>query len=628
MNDLLKIKNLKVDFEIHGGMVHAVKDFSFNIRPGTIVALVGESGSGKSVTSQAIMGLLPDKARIAGGEILFFDPDNAEGSVDLARLAPESKQMRSIRGGRIAMIFQDAMACFSHLHTIGDQVSEALFLHRDVSTKEGLELTEAMLGLVGFPDPHETMGLYPFELSGGLRQRAMIAMALMGRPALLIADEPTTALDVSIQAQILKLITDLRAELGLAVLLITHDLGVVANVADEVVVVYQGKVMESGNIQDIFNDSRHPYLKALFATVPQFGMRGRQRLMPVCKIEQQLGPMVTERKPWPETANDDAPLLAVKNISKTYQTRKGRFLVAGEQTTIDAVRNVSFTINRGECFGLIGESGSGKSTVCRCIMRATRPDGGEIMYNDRGHIVDLATLDDGTLIPYRRKIQMVFQDPFSSLNPRMTAFDVIREPLVIHGQGDATSQREIVKELMMVVGLDPRYLNRYPHSFSGGQAQRIGIARALALKPDLLVFDEPVSALDVSIQAQVLNLLRDLQDEMGLTYLFISHNLAVVDYVADHIAVMCRGRVVEMAPSETLYRSPVHPYTQALIMAVPYASLSRRLDLDALMDSRMSNPTAWPSPFTDNGSSSLDLIEVDDDHFVLASAEADGAALV
>ncbi len=627
MTDLLQIKNLKVDFEIHGGRVHAVKDFSFDVRPGTIVALVGESGSGKSVTAQAIMGLLPEKARIANGEILFFDPENGAEPVDLAKLSPESEQMRSIRGGRIAMIFQDAMACFSQFHTIGDQVSEGLFLHRDVSKKEGLELTESMLGLVGFPNPSEAMGLYPFELSGGLRQRAMIAMALVCRPSLLIADEPTTALDVSVQAQILKLIRDIREELGLSVLIITHDLGVVANIADEVVVVHQGEIMESGPIQEIFNDATHPYLKALFSVVPEFGMRGIQRLRPVGEIDHRLGPLISDREPWPETANDGVPMLQVKNVSKTFQTRKGRFLRSSGQVSIHAVRNVSFDIRRGECFGLIGESGSGKTTVSRCIMRAMSPDAGEILYNDRGDVVDLTALDDKALIPYRKKIQMVFQEPFSSLNPRMTVFDVIREPLVIHKAGDISFQREIVTELMMAVGLDPRFLNRYPQSFSGGQAQRIGIARALALKPDLLVFDEPVSALDVSIQAQVLNLLRDLQDELGLTYLFISHNLAVVDYVAEHIAVMCQGRLVETAPSGSLFRSPVHPYTRALMAAVPYASLNKPLDFDALMDGRMSEPAAWPDPFTDNGSSPLDFIEIADDHFVLAAPETKAAAL-
>ncbi len=627
MTDLLKIKNLKVDFDIHGGLVHAVKDFSFDIRQGTIVALVGESGSGKSVTAQAIMSLLPEKARITGGEILFFDPEPGGEPVDLVKLSSESAQMRSIRGRRVAMIFQDAMACFSHLHTIGDQVSEGLFLHRDVSKKEGRELTESMLDLVGFPNPSEAMGLYPFELSGGLRQRAMIAMALVCRPSLLIADEPTTALDVSVQAQILKLIRDIREELGLSVLIITHDLGVVANIADEVVVVYQGEIMESGPLREIFNDATHPYLKGLFSAVPLFGMRGIQRLTPVGETDHHLGPLITDREPWPETANDDVPMLQVKDISKTFQTRKGRFGMSGDQGVIRAVRNVSFDITRGECFGLIGESGSGKSTVIRCIMRAMKPDSGVILYNDRGDVVDLTTLDDKALIPYRKKIQMVFQEPFSSLNPRMTVFDVIREPLIIHKAGDIAYQREIVTELMMAVGLDPRFLNRYPQSFSGGQAQRIGIARALALKPDLLVFDEPVSALDVSIQAQVLNLLRDLQDELGLTYLFISHNLAVVDYVAENIAVMCQGRLVETAPSESLFRSPAHPYTRALMAAVPYAALNRLLDFDALMGGRMSDPAAWPEPFTDNGSFPLDFIEIADNHFVLAAPETKAAAL-
>ncbi len=623
MTDLLNINNLQIDFEIPRGVVHAVMDFSFSVRPGTVVALVGESGSGKSVTAQAIMGLLPAKARIAGGEILFYEPNYWGEPIDLAKLNPESEEMRTLRGGYISMIFQDAMASFSHLHTIGDQVSEALFLHRDVSRKEGLEHTERMLSLVGFPNPADAMGLYPFELSGGLRQRAMIAMALVCRPSLVIADESTTALDVSVQAQILKLIKDLREELGLAVLLITHDLGVVANLADEVVVVHQGKIMESGTIDDIFSDSRHPYLKALFSAVPQFGMKQTQRLVPVSDIDYELGPLISDREEWPEEANDDLPMLEVKNVCKSFSTRKGSFFGTGKQTVVEAVKDVSFSIKRGECFGLIGESGSGKSSVSKCIMRAYSPDSGLILFNDHGNIVDLAALREKDLYPYRPKIQMVFQEPFSSLNPRMTVFDVIREPLVIHKVGDATSQREIVMELMRAVGLDPRFLNRYPHSFSGGQAQRIGIARALALKPDLIVFDEPVSALDVSIQAQVLNLMRDLQEELKLTYLFITHNLAVVDYVADNIAVMCQGRLVEMAPRESLFKSPIHPYTRALMAAVPFADLHHPLDFEALMDGRMSDPAAWPGPFavgpsTSQGTS-LDFIEVDNEHFVLAS---------
>ena len=408
MTDLLNINNLQIDFEIPRGVVHAVMDFSFSVRPGTVVALVGESGSGKSVTAQAIMGLLPAKARIAGGEILFYEPNYWGEPIDLAKLNPESEEMRTLRGGYISMIFQDAMASFSHLHTIGDQVSEALFLHRDVSRKEGLEHTERILSLVGFPNPADAMGLYPFELSGGLRQRAMIAMALVCRPSLVIADESTTALDVSVQAQILKLIKDLREELGLAVLLITHDLGVVANLADEVVVVHQGKIMESGTIDDIFSDSRHPYLKALFSAVPQFGMKQTQRLVPVSDIDYELGPLISDREEWPEEANNDLPMLEVKNVCKSFSTRKGSFFGTGKQTIVEAVKDVSFSIKRGECFGLIGESGSGKSSVSKCIMRAYSPDSGLILFNDHGNIVDLAALREKDLYPYRPKIQMVF----------------------------------------------------------------------------------------------------------------------------------------------------------------------------------------------------------------------------
>ena len=467
------------------------------------------------------------------------------------------------------------------------------------------------------------MTCYPFELSGGLRQRAMIAMALICRPALLIADEPTTALDVSIQAHILKLIKDLQGELGMAVLMITHDLGVVANIADEVVVIYQGQVMESGTVKHIFDNAGHPYLQALLKAVPHFDMKAGERLVPLREIDHEPGPMLAAKAPWPPGADDAGPLLRVSGLRKSFEARKVGILSGNSQNAVTAVDGVTFDVKRGECFGLVGESGCGKTTIGKIIMRALTPDAGAVVFNDRGTPVDLLSLKKNDLLPYRQKIQMVFQDPFGSLNPRMTVFDVIREPLIIHGIGDADSQAEMVKELMHMVGLDPRFLSRYPHSFSGGQRQRIGIARALALKPDLLICDEPVSALDVSIQAQILNLLKDMQAELGLTYLFISHNLAVVDYIADRIAVMCRGRLVEMAPREVLFRNPVHHYTRALMAAVPYPDLDRRLDFTAAGAGTISDPAAWPEPFAMRESRPCRLIDVGDGHFVLAAADTD-----
>jgi len=620
MGNVLLVRDLKVQFQASEGTIKAVDGVSFRIPEGKTVALVGESGSGKSVVSQAIMGILPKVGKITAGEIIFFDPTKPGNFVDIAKLAPNSSAMRKIRGGRISIIFQEPMTSLSPLHTVGNQIAEALHLHREVAAKEGLDLTEEMLRLVGFPDPQKAISTYPFELSGGLRQRAMIAMALICRPALLIADEPTTALDVTIQAQILKLIQDLQSELGMAVLMITHDLGVVANVADEVVVMYHGQVMERGTIDDIFRRAEHPYLQALLRAVPRFDMKPGERLVPIREIKSEGGRLLQKKEPWPEGA-DDKPLLEVRGLTKRFNNRKTGLLTTGSAGTTLAVDDVSFFIRRGECLGLVGESGCGKTTASKMILRAVSASEGEVLFNDRGRIVNVLTLNQAELFDYRRKVQFIFQDPFSSLNPRMTIYDIISEPMVIHNLGNATERFERVKELMTLVGLDVRFLRRYPHSFSGGQRQRIGIARALALQPELLICDEPVSALDVSIQAQVLNLLKDLKSKLGLTYLFISHNLAVVDYIADRIAVMCAGRLVEMAPREMLFKQPAHPYTQALLAAVPKPDPDSRLDLQALMEGKASDPAAWPAPYTVGGTTRPRLIDLGGGHYVRAAAE-------
>ena len=626
MTDLIRVNDLKVDLVLPEGRVEAVRGVSFRIRAGATTALVGESGAGKSVIGQAIMGILPKTGRIVGGEILFADPKRDGEVTDIARLDPDGGAMRAIRGGRISIIFQEPMTSLSPLHTVGDQVSECLRLHRKVGAREALELCADMLRMVSFPEPEQGLKSYPFELSGGLRQRAMIAMALVCRPALLIADEPTTALDVTIQAQILKLINDLQAELGMAVLIITHDLGVVANMAEEVVVLYHGRVMESGTLDDIFRNARHPYLKALLRAVPRFHMEPDERLVPIREITHQPGGILMAAKDSGPVADGGKPLLEVRNLTKTYRMRDSLFhWFRARPVELPAVRDVSLEIHRGECLGLVGESGCGKTTLSKLLMRAITPDAGEIVFNDGGRAIDVRALEGKELMAFRRKIQFIFQDPFGSLNPRMTVFDIISEPLEIHAIGDAESRIEMVRELMRVVGLDVRHLRRYPHSFSGGQRQRIGIARALALKPDLLICDEPVSALDVSIQAQILNLLKDLQKELGLTYLFISHNLAVVDYVAARIMVMCQGRVVETAPREVLFERPLHPYTRALLTAVPEPDPDHRLDLTALMQGRASTPSEWPHPFTDlgdlgdlDGAREPTLIDMGGGHFVRA----------
>jgi peptide/nickel transport system ATP-binding protein len=618
VSDLLTIRDLHIRFAAPGGFIRAVTGASFRVRPHSTVALVGESGSGKSVVSQAIMRILPRSGQITQGEILFADPRGDGTAVDLVKLPRDGGAMRAIRGGRISIIFQEPMTSLSPLHTIGDQVGEALRLHRPVGAAETAELTRDTLRLVGFPDPGRALRSYPFELSGGLRQRAMIAMALVCRPALLIADEPTTALDVTIQAQILKLVLELQHELGMAVLLITHDLGVVANVAEEIVVMYRGEVVESGTLEDIFRHPEHPYLRALLRAVPRFDMKPGERLVPIREVAAGDAPhLMADKAPWP--AGPSAPLLECRGIRKSFSIRKSGWF-AGAAAQVVAVDDVSLKIERGECLGLVGESGCGKTTLSKVLLRAVTPDAGSIAFNDRGRPVDVLALEGEGLKQFRRQVQFIFQDPFGSLNPRMTVFDIIEEPLAIHGIGAARSRREMVDELVGLVGLDRNHLRRYPHSFSGGQRQRIGIARALALRPDLVICDEPTSALDVSIQAQILNLLMDLKQKLGLTYLFISHNLAVVDYIADRIAVMCAGRIVEIADRATLFRRPVHPYTQALLAAVPAPDLTRPLDFARLMADRASNPAAWPEPFRREAANPPRLIEVAPGHAVEAQA--------
>ena len=622
--ELLRVEGLRIAFTLQSGPLEVVKGVSFRVRPGSVVALVGESGSGKSVCAQSIMGILPNVGHVTGGTIRFDDPETSDPPIDIASLSRDGSEMRDLRGGRIAIIFQEPMTSLSPLHTIGNQIEEALRLHQTVSDDECRSRTEEMLDLVGFPNPARAYDMYPFELSGGLRQRAMIAMALICRPALLIADEPTTALDVTIQAQILKLLKDLQERLGMAILLITHDLGVVANVADEVVVIYHGEVMEAGPVEEIFSNPSHPYLKALLAAVPHFDMKPGERLTALRDVEVNAADLLGIPAPEQKT-QQEAPILRIEGLKKSFITRKSSwFSDVSEESVVKAVDDVSFEVKQGECLGLVGESGCGKTTVSKLIMRAVAADSGKIEFNGRAGQFDVQALSGADLKKFRTRMQMVFQDPFSSLSPRMTVSNILREPLEVHGIGNDASRTEQIKDLMRVVGLDPRFLSRYPHSFSGGQRQRIGIARALALNPELLICDEPVSALDVSVQAQVLNLLKDLQSQLGLTYLFISHNLAVIDYMADRIAVMCRGRLVEVAPREVLFREPIHSYTRSLLAAVPYPDLARPLEFDTLRLEGASDMSAWEPQFrAGDDVASLKHIEVAPGHIVLARDQVD-----
>ena len=630
MSDLLRIEDLKISFGMHGIQHEVVKGVSFRVRRGSVVALVGESGSGKSVIAQAVMGILPPVGSVTNGRILL-DPGTGGKPADIAALDPDGPQLRGLRGTSMSMIFQEPMTSLAPLHTIGNQISEALTTHMPVNRREARRRSEEMLALVGFPNPKRAFDMYPFELSGGLRQRAMIAMALICRPALLIADEPTTALDVTIQAQVLSLLKELQQKLNMGMLLITHDLGVVANMADEVVVVYHGEIMEAGPADAIFRNPTHPYLKALLKAVPHFDMRPGERLVSL----RDIGKGKPAAKPVSATAagkkpdlrvRSDAPLLAARNLRKCFGTRKGGWF-AQPETMPAVVDDVSFDVKRGECLGLVGESGCGKTTLSKILMRALTPDAGSITFSDSDRDVDILKLEGAALKAFRPRIQMVFQDPVSSLSPRMTVLNIIREPLQIHGRGTGREQVERCVELMQAVGLDPRFLNRYPHSFSGGQRQRIGIARALALNPDMLILDEPVSALDVSVQAQILNLLKDLKSELGLTYLFISHNLAVVDYMADRIAVMARGRLVEIAPRHVLFRKPVHTYTRALLRAVPFPDLDRPLDFKLVNLGGASDEANWAPQFRHDGAR-LTYLDLGDGHRVLANPNVDARDLV
>jgi peptide/nickel transport system ATP-binding protein len=620
---LLEVQDLAVDFLADEGVIQAVRGVSFSIERGQTVALVGESGSGKTVVSQAVLGILPQSARVTRGSIILRDPQRDYQPLDLAAYPDDHPVRRSIRGARISIIFQEPMSSLSPLHTIGDQIREALLLHAGVDKAEGERRTVEMLDRVGFPDPAQAFRTYPFELSGGLRQRAMIAMALVCDPALLIADEPTTALDVTIQAQILQLMQELQKEFQMAILFITHDLGVVANMADDVVVLYRGRVMESGSCKDLLSRPRHPYLRALLHAVPRLHMPAGERLTPLREVPAAGRALLSGGSG--STTSRTGPLLEVQGLRKTYRTRKGGWFGSHAKEVV-AVDDVGFTIERGESFGLVGESGCGKTTVSKSIMRAVNVDAGEVIFHAEGGPIDVLALRGVELERFRPRLQYMFQDPFHSLNPRMTVYDIVAEPLVIHGMGSEKERLERVKALLAAVGLDVRHLRRYPHSFSGGQRQRIGIARALALGPEMLICDEPVSALDVSVQAQILNLLKDLQTELGLTYLFISHNLAVVKYICQRIAVMCAGRIVEVAPRDALFARPVHPYTKALLAAVPEPDLSQPLDFSALMAGKTSEPTAWPAPFT-LGNGPTHLADLGDDHAVRMSAEANVQAI-
>jgi peptide/nickel transport system ATP-binding protein len=555
MSDV-KIKGLKTFFHTREGVVKAVDDITFSIPPGEVVGLVGESGSGKSVTCHSLLQLLPSPpAQVEGGEIIFSGEN---------LLQAKDGKMRELRGKSISMIFQDPMSCLNPYMTIVEQVAEPLLIHNMASKEEAHQQAIDILLRVGVSKIKDRLNAYPHEFSGGMRQRAMIAMALITKPDLLLADEPTTALDVTVQAKILKLLKTLCAEIGSSVLFVSHDLGVVAEIADRVVVMYRGKVVEQNTTQELFRSPTHPYVKALIACRPTF--TGNLDILPT--VEDFMGnpsPMAEKQK---QVKRSDPPAENIKSWIKVRDLSV-HFRQAKQGDVVKAVDRVSLTIPRGKTLGIVGESGSGKTTLGRAILRLTPITSGNVQWQDQ----DIASVQGKDLLAFRKKMQIIFQDPYASLNPRLTIEQTLLEPMQVHGIGQSRKERvDRVVSLLEEVGLEPDYRRRYPHEFSGGQRQRICVARALSTEPEFIVCDECVSAMDVSVQAQVLNLLRQLQTARGLTYLFISHDLCVVKHISDEIAVMRAGKIVESGKAERICLNPQEKYTQELMNSIPTTS--------------------------------------------------------
>jgi len=544
---VLKVEHLSLDFRLRTEILHAVRDVSFELRRGETLCLVGESGSGKSVTARALLRILDKNGVIAAGKMLLA---GQHGDIDIAPLTERSPELLKIRGGRIGLIFQEPMSSLSPVHTIGSQIVEALRLHRRMDKKQARAETIELLRQVEIPNPDKMIDRYTFEFSGGMRQRAMIAMALAADPEILIADEPTTALDVTTQAEILDLIKRLQISRGMAMLLITHDMGIVAEVADAVAVMHYGRIVETGSTDDIFHNPRHDYTKRLLGST--------------VKLEQNPR-AATRAKP---VASDRQPVLSVRNLTKVYGASKA--WMGGSSFAVKAVDDISFDLYPGENLGIVGESGSGKTTLGRLILRTVEPTSGDVTYFGQGEPLEVTKLNKRQLKGFHRDVRLVFQDPFASLNPRMTVKQVIGDPLIVSGKLHGAALDRRVGELLELVGLDPAVMERYPHAFSGGQRQRISIARALALDPKIIIADEATAALDVSIRAQILDLLLDIQKRLDLSFIFISHDISVVRYFCDRVAVLHRGKLVEMGSAEQICTSPQQPYTQSLISAVPH----------------------------------------------------------
>mgnify|MGYP000065444866 FL=1 len=593
--NVLEVQGLTVRFDTSERSVVAVKDLGFHVRAGEVLAIVGESGSGKSVTSLSVMRLIEHGGgTIASGKISFTRRNG--GKLDLAKAA--DSVMRTIRGGEISMIFQEPMTSLNPVFSVGTQVAEAVMLHQGLSHAEAEAEALRMLELVRIPEAKQILKRYPHQLSGGMRQRVMIAMALSCKPSLLIADEPTTALDVTIQAQILQLIRQLQEEMGMAVIFITHDMGVVAEVADRVLVMYHGEAVEEGTCEQIFHNPRHPYTQSLLAAVPRLGsMRGTDEPAPFPLLRitdpeaEQLGTADMDETPvdMPKPVASvpsvsDGPVLSVDNLITRFDVETGFW--GKVKRRVHAVEQVSFNLYPGETLGLVGESGCGKSTIGRSLIGLETPRSGSIVFNGQ----ELTQVSGSQLQKLRRNIQYVFQDPYAALDPRLTVGFSIMEPLLIHKVCSRQEAERRVGELLERVDLDPAMAVRYPHEFSGGQRQRVCIARALAMNPEIIIADESVSALDVSVRAQIINLLLALQKEFRIAFLFISHDMAVIERVCHRVAVMYLGQIVELGSRRDVFENPLHPYTKRLMSAVPIPDPSRRTMSHTLLTGEIPSP--------------------------------------
>ncbi len=601
MEDLLKVSNLNTEFKSDYGSKPALNNISFNIKEGEVLALVGESGSGKTVTSLSIMGLLPNNASVENGEITLLSKKNK--IINILNLSDEKHN--EIRGNDISMVFQEPMTCLNPTMTVGEQILEVIIRHKKISKINAKKEMIGLLELVEIPDPIQRSIEYPHQLSGGMRQRIMIAIALACSPKLIIADEPTSALDVTIQAQLLELLKKLKNSIvtKTSILFITHDLGIVKELADRVIVMYQGKIVEEGNVLDVFENPKHSYTNNLIQSLPEF------------KIEKRKQKKIIKKE-----NNNKNIILSIKNLYKEFPVDKGIFKQSNE--SVKAVQNVSLNVRQNKILGLVGESGSGKSTLGKSIIKLIEPTSGEINFKNQ----DISNFNRQKMQNIRQKMQMIFQDPFASLNPRKNILDTLMEPILVHKLMKKNEATEYIKQIIHDVGLPIESLIRFPHEFSGGQRQRIGIARALVLKPEFIIADEPVSALDVSIQAQVLNLLENIKETYNLTMIFISHDLSVIEYFCDEVAVMYLGHIVEMAPVNELFSNPKHSYTKALLSAVPKvkAKKTNKILIKGDIPSPINPPsgcvfrTRCPNPTHDckEGNIQMGLIEVSPNHWV------------